>query len=62
MSRCIVVSLALALLASAVHLMGLWKRAGDLAAVLFGLTLVLVLLSVINDSDKVPDPGTGHRR
>lgn len=52
LSTCILAALALALLAIVLSLTGIWKDAGRLAAVLFGLTLVLALLGIVNDSDK----------
>jgi hypothetical protein len=51
LSRWIIVGLAMSLIAFTLFLMGIGKGAGDLAAGLFGLTLVLALLSILNDSD-----------
>ena len=52
MSSCILAALALSLLAIVLNLTGIWKNAGNLAATLFALTLILALLGIINDSDK----------
>jgi hypothetical protein len=52
MSYGIMGGFGLSLLALALNLAGVWKGAADAAAALCGLTLVLALLSIMNDSDK----------
>jgi hypothetical protein len=52
MSRCLLSVFGLSLLAIALALTGLWKGAGNLAAGLTALTMILALGAIINDSDK----------
>ena len=52
MSRCILPVFGLSLLAVVLNLTGLWKGAGAFVAGLFALTMVLVLLSIVNNGDK----------
>lgn len=52
MNKLIALVFALALAATGARIAGMWTDAGNAAAMLFGLAMILLLLRLINDSDR----------
>ncbi len=52
MTKLITLVFVLALIATGARITGLWIDAGNLAAILFGFAMILLLLRMINDSEK----------
>ena len=52
MTKLVTLVFALALIATGARITGLWPDAGNVAAILFGVAMILLLLRMINEGDK----------